>query len=607
MATHSEISAPALHPVELDPDRYARRKAEGEYRLNVFLNPPLRLVGFSLVVLAVWLHDRYVLPVHDARAWFPTVALVLGTYPLWSWAVLYAGYRRWPRLAFAFLYLDILMMMLAIWATGAERSLLFFLPLFRVIDQVHTSLRRALYFGHVAIGTYLLLILWVARFEGHAVSWPAEVVKMALLYGSMLYTAITARGAEQARQRTASVIAMLRGAMADMEAKSKELESSQLQLRRAIHQNELILQSAGEGIVGVDVDGRITMVNSRAAHTIGFDAQEMIGRTGHQLAVHARPDGRICDGIGCPLEQALASGREEHGENAGFFRADGTQVPVEYTSAPMFEDGRLAGAVFSFRDISERQRLAREIEAARDAAERASSAKSQFLANMSHELRTPLNAIIGYSDMLQEEAADGGHEEIVPDLRKINTAGKHLLAMLTDVLDIAKIEAGRMQLAVETVDVPTLVTEIEHTVAPLCHEKANRFVATPAAGVTVETDAAKLRRILLNLLSNANKFTEAGEIRLGVSADDGAVHFSVRDTGIGITKEQREQIFGAFTQGDGTSTRRHGGTGLGLAISQRLAEMLGATILVDSTPGEGSTFTLRVPRESVATRETAAS
>ena len=603
MASPAQTFAPALHPVELDPDRYAQRKLEGEYRLNVVLNPPFRLIGFSLVVLGIWLHNRFLLGIDAAGAAagtatvppFLPVALVIGSYPLWSWAALLAWYRRWPRMAFVFLYVDVVVMVLAIWATGSDRSLLFFLPLFRAIDQVHTSVRRALLFGHVAIAGYLLLIVWVVTVEGRDVSWAAELVKAGLLYGAILYTALTARSAEAARQRTTSVIAMLRQTAGEMAEKSKELERSQQQLRLAIQQNDLILQSVGEGIVGFDLGGRITMVNSRAAKTIGFDAAEMIGKAGHDLAVHARPDGRLCDGVECALEKALLSGHEEKGVNAGFFRRDGTQVPVEYTSAPIFEDGRLAGAVFSFRDISERLKMQQELVAARDAAERASTSKSQFLANMSHERRTPLNAIIGYSEMLQEEARDGGNEEMLPDLRKIHTAGENLLGMLTDVLDIAKIEAGRMQMTLEPVEVATLLSEIEHTMAPLCREKSNRFSISPAGAASLVTDPSKVRRILLNLLSNANKFTEGGEIALSAEGANGGVTFSVRDTGIGITAEQMDRIFGTFTQGDGTTTRKHGGTGLGLAISRRLAEMLHGSIDVQSTPGTGSTFTLRLP------------
>jgi signal transduction histidine kinase len=252
------------------------------------------------------------------------------------------------------------------------------------------------------------------------------------------------------------------------------------------------------------------------------------------------------------------------------------------------------------REAAERERQSAEV--AREAAESANRAKSAFLANMSHELRTPLNAIIGYSELLEEEAADGGHEDLVPDLRKICTSGKHLLRLINSVLDLSKIEAGKMTLFVETFEIDTLVEEVVSTARPLVEKNRNALVLESEPGLgKLKGDVTKLKQVLLNLLSNASKFTEAGTITLDArrTADrDGAwVRFRVTDTGIGMTPEQLGKLFQAFTQADGATTRKYGGTGLGLVLSRRFCQMMGGDISVQSEFGKGTTFTVRLPSE----------
>jgi signal transduction histidine kinase len=241
-------------------------------------------------------------------------------------------------------------------------------------------------------------------------------------------------------------------------------------------------------------------------------------------------------------------------------------------------------------------------EEAREAAESANRAKSAFLANMSHELRTPLNAIIGYSELLEEEAADGDPQDFVADLQKIRTSGKHLLRLINSVLDLSKIEAGKMTLFVETFDIARLVEEVVSTSTPLVEKKANRFVVEnePDLG-SLKGDQTKLKQILLNLLSNASKFTENGEIALRVARERDRegnwITFRVRDTGIGMTPEQLGKLFQAFSQADAATTRKYGGTGLGLALSQRFCQMMGGDVTVESAAGKGSTFTVRLPTD----------
>jgi signal transduction histidine kinase/CheY-like chemotaxis protein len=228
--------------------------------------------------------------------------------------------------------------------------------------------------------------------------------------------------------------------------------------------------------------------------------------------------------------------------------------------------------------------------------EMASEHKSAFLASMSHELRTPLNAIIGYSEMLYETAQDEGQDEFLPDLAKIRDAGRHLLGMINDILDLSKIEAGKMDLYIEEVDLAGLVEEVHSIVEPLMAANANRLeIVCPAALGAFYSDRTKLKQSLLNLLSNAGKFTHQGRVKLEVRPAAGEISFIVSDSGIGMSEEQQSRLFQAFSQADASTTRQYGGTGLGLAITKHFCEMLGGRIAVESTHGQGSTFTITLP------------
>lgn len=245
-----------------------------------------------------------------------------------------------------------------------------------------------------------------------------------------------------------------------------------------------------------------------------------------------------------------------------------------------------------------------EAEQARGVAEEANRTKSTFLANMSHELRTPLNAIIGYSEMLQEEAEDLGQDSFIPDLKKIRGAGKHLLALINDILDLSKIEAGKMDVYLEQVDVLPLVQDVLSMVTPLIEKNNNALdLQTDEDLGSMRTDQTKLRQVLFNLLSNASKFTHDGTITLGVHREcvDSvqSMLFHVTDTGIGMTIEQMAKLFQAFSQAESSTATKYGGTGLGLVISQRFCRMMGGDVTVESQPGVGSTFTARLPIEAV--------
>jgi signal transduction histidine kinase/DNA-binding response OmpR family regulator len=253
------------------------------------------------------------------------------------------------------------------------------------------------------------------------------------------------------------------------------------------------------------------------------------------------------------------------------------------------------------RDESQRATAAEaELRVAKDAAEEATRAKSAFLANMSHELRTPLNAIIGYSELLEDEARELGYRDLIPSLQKVHTAGRHLLALINDVLDFSKMEAGKMELHPETFDLPMLVTEVVTTIGPVVEKNANTLEirCAPDAG-TMRADPTKVRQIIFNLLGNASKFTNKGKITLEVTRQVLRgfewVRFTVSDTGIGMSPEETQKLFQSFSQAEATTSRRFGGTGLGLAISRKLCQLMGGDINVESEKGKGTTFIVRLP------------
>jgi len=284
-------------------------------------------------------------------------------------------------------------------------------------------------------------------------------------------------------------------------------------------------------------------------------------------------------------------------------RADGRECWVSGRGQAAFDEQgnplHLDGAIF---DVSELHRLQDELHEAVAAADTANRAKSAFLANMSHELRTPMNAIIGYSEMLVEEAEDLGHEEHIPDLQKIHGAGKHLLSLINDILDLSKIEAGRMDLYLERFELESMLNDVVGTITPLVEKNGNTLVVDlPDKLGAIRADLTKIRQSLFNLLSNAAKFTENGTITLAVRREKEAgrdwINLSVKDEGIGIAADKIEGLFEEFTQADESTTRNYGGTGLGLAISRRFCQMMAGDITVESTPGAGSTFTIRLPAE----------
>jgi PAS domain S-box-containing protein len=371
-------------------------------------------------------------------------------------------------------------------------------------------------------------------------------------------------------------------------AGEEELRASEARFRAAV-------ETLGEGLIITDVSDVITYVNFRMAQLSGYAPEEMIGRTVPALLVP--PDEQEAYGEHMLLR---LQGMSEQYE-ISLQRKDGSRFWAEITATAFRGDeGRIVGTLGAVMDVSDRKRIQEELVAAVDASEDASRAKSAFLANMSHELRTPLNAVIGYSEMLTEEAHERGLGNLLPDLDKIHSSGKHLLRLINDILDLSKIEAGKMELFAEVFDVPALVREVSGTIRPMAERRGN--VVELRCGPTVRrmrADLTRVRQVLLNLMSNAGKFTEKGCVALEVDRIpmNGApwMRFRVVDTGIGMSPEQVAKLFKAFAQADASTTRKYGGTGLGLVISRQLCQMMGGEVTVESQPGRGSVFTMLLP------------
>ncbi len=390
--------------------------------------------------------------------------------------------------------------------------------------------------------------------------------------------------------RLATTLRLLRDGQAERRALEAAAEHQRNTVRTAI-------ETIPDGFALFDADDKLVLVNQRYLEIFPETADLMIPGTSFEDIMRAQAErGRTeIDRAEREawLKEALRRQRDPHGTIERQF-ANGTWIRVAKRKTPE------GGTVAVYTDITDLKRRHTELEEARRGAEVASHEKSRFLASMSHELRTPLNAIIGYSEMLIEDASDWDKPGFVADLGKIMGSGRHLLALINDVLDLSKIEAGKMELYIEPVSLKQLLLDVESTVAPLITKKGNRLTVNASVEPDeIETDKTKLRQNLFNLLSNAAKFTENDEIRLSVrryhDEHGDQVEFAVSDNGIGMTEEQQAKLFQAFVQVDASTTRNYGGTGLGLAITQHFIKMMGGTIAVESEFGKGSTFRFTIP------------
>ncbi|WP_052553789.1 response regulator [Enhygromyxa salina] len=407
-----------------------------------------------------------------------------------------------------------------------------------------------------------------------------------------------------------------------------ERKAAEAARRREELRFQAVFEGAPTGLVLINAKGTIMAANPALETMLGAAPGGLIGRTLDDITFEAdlevgrseleqlhrgerefvRVEKRYAGCGGEILWAQLSAFRygdpkTDEARTVAFIEDINERKQIETQRREMFErlDELVAQRTAALeQEIAERKRTEQELNKAMRAAEAANLAKSQFLASMSHELRTPLNAVIGYSEMLMEEAEDTGSEELVPDLQRIRNAGKHLLGIINDILDLSKVEAGKIELFIESVRLPALIDEIIDTVRPLAHNNGNELsLSLELTGGVISTDITRVRQVLFNLLSNACKFTEQGRVALRVQelrvGTEAWLRFDVTDSGLGIKPEQLAKLFKPFTQADASTSRRFGGTGLGLSISDQFAQMLGGRIEVESEYGVGSTFTLWLP------------
>ena len=357
-----------------------------------------------------------------------------------------------------------------------------------------------------------------------------------------------------------------------------------------------LLEAAPDAIVGVDADGVIVLVNAQTERLFGYPREELLGEPLELLvpesarAVH--PSHRQAY-IGDPHPRPMGAGMELAGR-----RRDGSEFPAEISlSAIETETGVVVSA--AVRDVTDRKAIEQQLRDKNVELERVARAKDTFLASMSHELRTPLNAIIGFTGTLLMQLPGPLNGDQERHLRTVERSGKHLLAIINDILDLAKIESGAVQLSLEAVDCNTVVEGVGATLRPLAVARSLEFtIGLPEQPIAVRSDARVIGQILINLVGNAIKFTDEGRVHIALSGADrpgGPVTIAVSDTGPGIAETELGQLFEAFERGAVATGRGVEGAGLGLHVSSRLAELIGCTIEVETKPDEGSTFTLVIP------------
>ncbi|NOR51271.1 MAG: PAS domain S-box protein [Gammaproteobacteria bacterium] len=373
---------------------------------------------------------------------------------------------------------------------------------------------------------------------------------------------------------------------------------SQARLRETEERTHLLLESVVEGIYGLDTNGRATFVNPAVCEMLGYTEEEMIGKNMHNLIHHSYADGSRYPRKDCPMYAAFVDGVSNTVDNEVLWRKDGTSFPAEYTSTPIRKDGELVGAVITFHNISERIENEQALVSARDQADHANRAKSEFLSSMSHELRTPMNAILGFAQILEYE--DELSEDNVDSVHEILKAGNHLLDLINEVLDLAKIESGHIDLSLEPVEVCPVIHDCLSLVSPLAEQRGVKIIHKGSEGTTVRADRTRLKQVLLNLLSNAIKYNrEGGSVTIDMQPkDENRLLIRVTDTGPGIPAERLEELFLPFNRLDAEGGNIEG-TGIGLTITRRIIELMGGSVDLESEVGVGSRFWIELPLESL--------
>ena len=455
---------------------------------------------------------------------------------------------------------------------------------------------------------FLITLLPEEQAHGH-LSSPAMIVfvgliPLLLLFGAQRLARLRNAGEQQA-ERLAAQAREFDAQARKLDAQRQELDSSKASLFQTDTLLSEILEAATEiGIIATNLDGRITIFNSGAERLLGWGSIEVVGSVTTELfhlkqELEAARAARAAEGVAISGDfQVLVAGVRlgAHDDREWTFaRKNGTQFRGALLTTPIRSlDGSISGYLGILQDVSLRSALNAEMRRARELAEEASRMKSDFLANMSHEIRTPMNGIIGMTHLVLMTTMTPHQREYV---KKIQLSGQHLLRIINDILDISKIEAGKLSIEQADFELETTLAGVVSVIGEKAGEKGLELILDIASDVPVNVigDSLRLGQVLINYANNAIKFTEHGEIDIVVRAreigtDSVLLWFAVRDTGIGLSEEQKKRLFTAFSQADTSTTRQYGGTGLGLAISKQLATMMGGEVGVDSTPGVGSTF-----------------
>jgi signal transduction histidine kinase/DNA-binding response OmpR family regulator/HAMP domain-containing protein len=460
----------------------------------------------------------------------------------------------------------------------------------RARDQVVEDVGRTtqVAFMIVAIAIVLGMVFTLIVLRSILVPLNAVVTAIDGVTAGHLNTPIpTVRGGEIGAM--ARTLELFREGIVERERLAEETDRQRRMIATAI-------ETISEGFVLYDPQDRLVLCNSKFRELYPTIADLMVPGTPFPTIVRAIVDREMVDLDGKSADEWVAERLAYHAnpQDAHEYRYNQVWARVSERRTP---DG---STVSVFTDVTELKQRQSELEDAMEQADAANRAKSVFLANMSHELRTPLNAIIGYSEMLHEQAKDDGLTDFTEDLNKIQEAGRHLLNLISDILDLSKIEAGKLEVYLEDVDMPELVEEIRAIVGPLTAKNSNRLeIHCPLDIGVFHTDRTKLKQCVLNLLSNASKFTSNGVVSLDLKRtgreSQAPMSFVIRDSGIGMTPEQLAKLFQSFAQADASTTKKYGGTGLGLAITKHFCETLGGNVSVQSVPGKGSTFTIILP------------
>ena len=462
------------------------------------------------------------------------------------------------------------------------------------------KMQNASWWPSVVAGGTVIRVVWNREYGGPGILFGAPVYNQYRGNSVLGALVFVVSFDEVAQLASASLSKTLRYSVADTDGKSI---ASSPALQQPDRGDVLVTAATSPGVPGFSGLGWTVAVaeNSDVAFSAIDDLKRNLLITGAVTLTFAIGIGLyVSDRMSQRLKKLVVASREISGGDL--------QVRVEIGGRDELADlgntfNRMAESLRAMIErVKQEAKEAQEAHRRRHEAEDTLRVRNEFVAKMSHELRTPLNAILGYSELIIKDVMDSGHQEPVPDLEQIRLAGKHLLRLINDVLDLSKVEAGEMQLHLERFDVRDLVQALVATIRPLAEKNGNTLTTQCATDLgMMYTDATKVQQNLYNLLGNACKFTEKGAISLAVwretIADRDWVTFRVSDTGIGMSPDQRERLFQAFVQGDASTWRKYGGTGLGLAITQKLCLMMGGTITVASESRKGSAFTMSVPAE----------